>query len=80
MGKFTLSVFINRPQQHVFDFLSNPANLSKCSSDFESAEWTSADAPGIGSTYRVSANLLGSKKEDCSRSFNGIVRIVTAIG
>jgi uncharacterized protein YndB with AHSA1/START domain len=38
MGKFSLSVFINRPQQEVFDFLSNPANLSKWSSAFESAE------------------------------------------
>ena len=63
MGKFTLSVFVNRPQQEVFDFLSDPANLSKWSSAFESAEWTSSDAPGIGSTYRVSAKLLGSKKE-----------------
>jgi uncharacterized protein YndB with AHSA1/START domain len=29
MGQFTLSVFINRSQQDVFDFLSDPANLSK---------------------------------------------------
>ncbi len=63
MGKFTLSVFINRSQQEVFDFLSNPANLSKWSSAFESAEWASSGAPGIGSTYRVSARILGSKKE-----------------
>ena len=28
MGKFAISVFINRSQQEVFDFLSNPANLS----------------------------------------------------
>ena len=59
MGKFTLSVFINRSQQDVFDFLSNPANLSKWNSDFESAEWTSSDVPGIGSTYRVLARMPG---------------------
>lgn len=29
MGKFTVNVFINRSQQAVFDFLSDPANLSK---------------------------------------------------
>jgi uncharacterized protein YndB with AHSA1/START domain len=63
MGRFTLSVFINRPQQEVFDFLSDPANLSKWSSAFELAHWTSTDAPGVASTYRVSAKLLGSKKE-----------------
>ena len=34
MGKFTLSVFINRSQQDVFDFLSNPANLSKWEFEF----------------------------------------------
>ena len=63
MGKFTLSVFINRSQQDVFDFLSDPANLSKWDSDFESAEWTSSDAPGIGSTYRASGRRLGSEKD-----------------
>jgi uncharacterized protein YndB with AHSA1/START domain len=63
MQKFTVSVFINRSQQEVFDLLSDPANLSKWSSAFESAEWTSSDAPGIGSTYLVSAKLLGSRKD-----------------
>ena len=63
MGQFALSVFINRSQQDIFDFLSNPANLSKWVSAYESAEWTSSDAPGIGSTYRVSGRRGGSKQE-----------------
>jgi len=63
MQKFTLSVFINRSQQDVFDFLSDPANLSKWDADFESAEWTSNAAPGIGSTYRASGRRLGSEKD-----------------
>jgi len=63
MQKFTLSVFINRSQQDVFDFLSDPANLSKWDSDFESAEWTSSDALGIGSIYRASGKRLGSQKD-----------------
>ena len=63
MQKFTVSVFINRSQQDVFDFLSDPANLSKWDSDFESAERTSSDAPGIGSTYRASGRRLGSEKD-----------------
>ena len=63
MGQFSLSVFINRSQRDVFDFLSNPANLSKWDSDFESAKWTSSDAPGIGSTYRASGRRLGSEKD-----------------
>lgn len=63
MGQFTFSIFINRSPQKVFDFLSDPANLSKWNSSFQSAEWASSAAPGPGSTYRVSARLLGSKKE-----------------
>lgn len=63
MQKFTLSVFINRSQQDVFDFLSDPVNLPKWDSDFESAEWISSDAPGIGSIYRASGKRLGSEKD-----------------
>jgi carbon monoxide dehydrogenase subunit G len=63
MGKFTLSVFINRSQQDVFDFLSNPANLSKWNSNIESAEWASNGVPGVGSTIRELGRMLGSKKE-----------------
>jgi uncharacterized protein YndB with AHSA1/START domain len=60
--KFTVSVFINRSQQNVFDFLSDPANLPNWDSDFESAEWISGGVPGIGSTYRASGRRLGSNK------------------
>ena len=63
MQKFTVSVFINRSQQNVFDFMSDPANLPNWDSDFESAEWTSSAAPGIGSTYRASGRRLGSEKD-----------------
>ena len=63
MQKFTVRVLINRSQHDVFDFLSNPTNLSKWDSDFESAEWTSSGVPGIGSTYRASGRRLGSEKD-----------------
>ena len=63
MGKFTLNVFINRSQQDIFDFLSNPANLSKWNSNFTSAEWASSDTPGVGSTYKVLAKMSGGKNE-----------------
>ncbi len=63
MQKFTISVFVNRSQQDVFDFLSDPVNLPKWDSDFESAEWVSSEAPGIGSIYRASGKRLGSEKE-----------------
>jgi hypothetical protein len=63
MQKFALSIFINRSQQDVFDFLSNPANLSKWNSNFTSAKWSSSDAPGTGSTYQVLAKVSGKENE-----------------
>lgn len=63
MQRFTLSIFINRPLQEVFDFLSDPANLSKWNSNFASAEWTSSNAPGLGSAYKVLAKMSGGKDE-----------------
>ena len=58
MGKFTLSVFINRSQQDVFDFLSDPANLSKWSSAFELADWTSTDV--------VARSVTGTRHPEAS--------------
>jgi len=63
MQRFTLSIFVNRSQQDVFDFLTDPVNLSKWNSNFASAEWTSSNAPGLGSTYKVLANMSGGKNE-----------------
>ncbi len=63
MRQFTVPVFINCLQQDIFDFLSNPANISKRDADFESAEWVSSDAPGIGSTYRATGKRLGSERD-----------------
>ncbi len=63
MQKFTVSVLINRSQQDVFDFLTNPANLPKWNPVMESGEWSSSGVPGIGSTYKVLAKMPGGKKE-----------------
>jgi uncharacterized protein YndB with AHSA1/START domain len=52
MGKFTVSVFINCPQQDVFDFLSDPAIKHKWMPMLQSAAWTSSGKPRIGATGR----------------------------
>jgi uncharacterized protein YndB with AHSA1/START domain len=52
MGKFTVSVFINRSQQDVFDFLSNAANFHRWMPHMQSAAWASSGAPRIGTTGR----------------------------
>jgi carbon monoxide dehydrogenase subunit G len=63
MIKYEKSIFINRPQQKVFDFMSNPAEHSKISSMAESAEWTSEEPHGVGSTYRGVGKALGRNIE-----------------
>ena len=63
MYKFESSIFINRPVQEVFDYVTNPANNAKWQSGTESAEWTSDGPPGVGSTFKVVTSLLGRKIE-----------------
>ena len=61
MISFENSVFINRPQQEVFDFLADPANDANWQSGTEHAEWTSEGPHGVGSTQRSVGRLLGRK-------------------
>ena len=63
MLTFENSILINRPQQEVFDYLSNPANDRQWRSGAESAEWTSEGPPGVGSTQRSVDRFLGRKIE-----------------
>jgi len=61
--KFESSIFINRPQQEVFDYVTNPANSAQWQSGTQSAEWTSDGPHGVGSTFKVVTSLLGRKLE-----------------
>ena len=63
MITFENSLFINRPQQEVFDYLSNPANDAQWQSSTEVSEWTSEGPPGVGSTQRSVNKFLGRKIE-----------------
>ena len=53
------SIFVNRPQQEVFDFVSNPANTHAWQDNMESLEWTSEGPVGVGSTQRAVTRFLG---------------------
>ena len=66
MLTFERSIFINRPPQEVFDFMSNPANDTKWRDSAVSSEWTSEGPPGVGSTLRSVDKLLGRKMESTS--------------
>ena len=59
MAMFTFSVFIDRPQQEVFDLLSNPGNLQQWPPLMQPAAWTSSGAPGVGSTGREIMKTAG---------------------
>jgi len=63
MYTFEKSIFINRPQQEVFDFVTNPANAAQWESTTESAEWTTDGPPGVGSTIKVVIKLGWRKIE-----------------
>ena len=61
MFTFEKSIFINRPPQEVFDYITNPDNDSNWRTTAVSAEWTSADPVGVGSTQRTVGKFLGRK-------------------
>lgn len=50
---------INRPQQEIFDFISDPANDHLYRKGAQSAEWTNEDSVGIGSTMRTVDRVMG---------------------
>lgn len=53
------SIFINRPQQEVFDFESDPANVHKWETQEISVEWSSEGPHGVGSTQSSITRFLG---------------------
>lgn len=61
MYKIEKSISINRAQQEVFDYVTDPAESAEWQSGIISSEWTSDDPPGVGSTIRTSARYLGRK-------------------
>ncbi len=63
MFKTQISVTINRPQQDVFDYVSDPANDAHWQGSTESSEWASQGPPGVGSTQDSVIKFLGRKIE-----------------
>jgi carbon monoxide dehydrogenase subunit G len=63
MYKFEKSLMIDRPQQEVFDFVTNLNNDPKWQSGIESVERTSDGAIGAGSTWGYKLKFLGREIE-----------------
>ena len=66
MITFKTTTEIYRPQQEVFDFISDPANDALYRSGAEFAEWTSAPPVGVGSTMRSVDRFMGREVETTS--------------
>ena len=63
MITFEKSIFINRPQQEVFDFLTDPTNDSKWRDSAVSSEWVTEEPVGVGSKLRSVDKFLGRNLE-----------------
>jgi uncharacterized membrane protein len=63
MFKYEKSVFINRPQQEVFNFVTDLSNDPKWQASIQSVKQISDGPIGVGSTFRYETKLLGRKSE-----------------
>jgi carbon monoxide dehydrogenase subunit G len=70
MITFDLATLVDRPLADVFAFLSNPLNLPKWQSMVASIEPVTSGAVGVGSKYKVAAEMLG-------RKIDGLMEITT---
>jgi carbon monoxide dehydrogenase subunit G len=59
MATFTVTTFINRPVQEVFDFMTNPANFAQWQSGTKSAKWASEGPVSVGSVFHSVGEMMG---------------------
>jgi carbon monoxide dehydrogenase subunit G len=59
MATFTVTTFINRPVQEVFDFMTNPANFAQWQNGTKSAKWASEGSVGVGSIFNSVGEMMG---------------------
>jgi len=59
MISFEKQLFINRPQQELFDYVSNPDNDVHWRDSIVLAEWSSAEPHGVGSTQHLVDKFMG---------------------
>lgn len=59
MASFTVTTFINRPLQEVFDFMTNPANFAQWQNGTKSAKWASEGSVSVGSKFNSVGEMMG---------------------
>jgi carbon monoxide dehydrogenase subunit G len=63
MFKFKKSYYIDRPQQQVFDYATNPTNDTQWRESAVSSEWESDGPVGVGSKLHSVDKLMGRNIE-----------------
>ena len=63
MIEFEQKVFINRPQQDVFEIITNPGKSPLWQGGTEAAEWSSAAPYAVGSPWKSHNKFLGRNLE-----------------
>jgi carbon monoxide dehydrogenase subunit G len=63
---FEKTVYIKRPRQEVFDFVSDPANDALYRKGAKSSEWSSEGMVGVGSTMRTVDRFMAREIETTS--------------
>lgn len=63
----SLDTLIDGPPEAVFEVFADPVNHPRWNPVLQSAEWTSSDPPGIGSSFRGENKVFGSTKEALAR-------------
>ncbi|MGD8969484.1 MAG: SRPBCC family protein [Anaerolineae bacterium] len=66
MISFEKTVYIKRPRQEVFDFVSDPANDALYRKGARFSEWSSEGPVGVGSTMRTVDRFIGREVETTS--------------
>lgn len=63
MINLDFGVLIDRPMKDVFNFVSNPNNMSKWNSAVVSLEQVSSGAVGVGSKFKTVGEMMGRRIE-----------------
>ena len=59
MANFDMTLFIDRPPQEVFDYITNPDNDKMWQETVISSEWITPEPAGVGSKKQVELRFLG---------------------
>ena len=63
MRTLEFSIYIDRPPEDVFDFITNPDNDHLWQAGLISSEWITPEPAGLGSAKRATSRFMGREME-----------------